>query len=48
MRHQHIGISAPPLAVHPQLEIEFCECTAFRLKGCERWVEEEGFTREQN
>ena len=46
--HKHIIVSrdeARALASHPQLDIDFCRCLAFRLAGCERWVEARSFTR---
>ena len=40
--HKHVTVSrteARAMASHPQLDIDFCRCGAFRLAGCERWVE---------
>ena len=42
--HQHVTVSPAEvraLASHSQLDTDVCRCGAFRLAGCERWVEGE-------
>jgi hypothetical protein len=39
--HVHKPLSraaAEALLTHKQLQLEMCECGAFRLNGCSRWV----------